>query len=1146
VATIKRNSTPSAAPGEAWPLSALVNVRSRFLRSVNLERDFYTDAPLDGYVPTPGALAALGRISQGVTQPHARAWSVTGPYGTGKSAFALLLTKTLAPPPVGDPSRREFVSGPLFQTDAEGFWPILVTGGREPLGRALVRGLREAARHLPIPLGTLALPDTNDTLGGREAARLYEETSAALMAHVPGCQGLLVVIDELGKFLEYAALHPEAGDVQALQELAEASVRSARHPVLLVTILHQAFDEYAHRLTGTQQAEWRKVQGRFADLPFGEDSEDAMRLVAGAVARPPHPEADTLLGPMLADHAATCRRLQLQPRTMSGGEFEQALRDAWPLHPIALLALPHVFRRFGQNERSLFGFLASGEAHGFADFLATQVLTAGHVPALRVADVYDWAAGALGASVSGHAQAGRLWSATQDALLRCEARPPVWAALVKTIGLLHALGDAARLAPSREMLHFACDAFTPEEIDTALAQLQSATLITYRHYRKAFRPYEGSDIDIDALLREARAEIAPNVDPVRVAARLSVAPPIVARRHSYETGTLRYFDVRACRVGELEAAALRPDGVDGLLLLCLVPDMPALAFAEDYVRMHLSERPDIVVCLARETNALREAAASVESLLRVQDETEELAQDKVAKREVDERLREASAVFQSEWESLLRQPGNGDTHWLWQGERQGNIALQPLLSWACDTTYPYTPRLRNELINRRQLSSTAASARRELITAMLTRAPDARLGIEGWPPEASMYVSVLEETGLHRDGGFAPPPDITSELGRVWVATEEFLFGGALEPKPLLSLHEMLVRPPFGLTDGLIPVLLCAVLLHHSDEVLVYEENRFVTQLDAATFERMMKRPEDYALQGCKVVGERQAVVERFARGILTSGEEPTLVNVVRALFRNFARLPEYTLKTRRLPADARALRDVFKEARGPEQLLFVDLPTLLDCRPFAADDADEENVSAFFARWNVAMSGVMTAYDGLLSRIEQSLCDAFGVADWADLRARSADIGAHLSEPRLVAFVQRAADETLERRKWLESIGAVVAGRPPLSWSDAEEKRFAPLLQPLAAAFAHSELLAFEKSRTAPTLDNEERVGLRLSVTQGTGEEDASLVILSKENSGEAERLASVIFGLFNVTMENETHETRLAVIGQVMQRIMREKNNA
>lgn len=1126
---------PSERASDTLPLTELVAVRPRFLRSVALERDFFADAPLDGYVPTPGALAALTRIGAGVRLPSARAWSVTGPYGTGKSAFALLLAKTLAPPPVGDLSLRSQVAAPLFPAPADGFWPVLITGGREPLSRALVRGLRQS-----LPPNVFDVPD-DAALGGREVARVYEAASRAVTENVPGARGLLVVVDELGKFLEYAALHPEEGDVQALQEMAESAVRSVANPMLLVTILHQSFDEYAHRLTGTQQAEWRKVQGRFADIPFGDAAEEAVRLVAGAVARPAHAVADAWLARTFARQAKTCRHLHLQPKTLSGGEFDAALRAAWPIHPVALLALPHVFRRFGQNERSLFGFLSSAEPHGFADFLATHALTETQIPALRVADVFDYVTATLGASLSGHAQAGRLWNATQEALIRCEVRPPLWAQLVKTIGLLHLLGDAARLPASDKMLHFALDDYKKDEIDAALSLLQSSTLITYRHYKQAFRPYEGSDIDVEARLRDVRGDVSP--DPVRVAARLSSAPPIVARRHSYETGTLRYFEVRACRPSELDGALARPDDADGLLLLCLASDLSEA----DALAARLAPRPDVVVCLARETDTLREAAASVESLLRFQDETPELDADNVAKRETAERLLEATAAFQAEWDALLRPDSSAaETVWLWDGARQ-TLPLQPLLSLACDAAYSSTPRLRNELINRRQLSSTAASARRELITAMLTRAEEPRLGIEGWPPEASMYVSVLEETGMHRteNGVFAffPPADLS--LRSTWDALEGFLFSGPLAPKPLPALQAVLRAAPFGLTDGVFPVLLCAVLLHHADEVLVYEENRFVTQLDAATFERMMKRPEDYALQGCKVSGERQAVVERFARGVLTNGEEPTIYNLVRALFLRYTRLPEYTRKTSRLKADARALRDVFKEARGPEQLLFVDLPVLFDCRLFAADDADEENAAAFFARWNAAMTGLMGAYDALLARLEAALGEAFGVADWAELRARAAMIGGHISEPRLTAFAQRAADETLDRRRWLESVAAVVSGRPPFAWSDAEEKRFAPLLQPLAAAFAHSELLAFEKGRLA-NADNEERVGLRLAVTQDTGEEDASLIILSKEKSADLDRLANKIFGHFNVTMENETHETRLAVIGQVVQKVMREKHDA
>lgn len=1154
----------------AIPLSDLVELRPRYLRSVNLERDFYTDAPLDGYIPTTGALAALERIAGGVGHVSERAWSVTGPYGTGKSAFALMLTKVLAPPPVGDAELRRriaeqepLLASRLFPTESEGFWPILVAGGREPLGRALLRGLRQLVPHLPESV--FPLPSDDAHLGERDLARLYEDASRSLQEYVLGCRGLLVVVDELGKFLEFAALHPERGDVQPLQELAELAARSAAHPVVLVTILHQAFDEYAHRLSRMQQQEWRKVQGRFSDIPFGDAPEETVRLVSGAIAHRPNALADAWLSQTLQARKDSCRDLQLTPKSLTGTEFAEILRASYPLHPVTLLALPQIFRRFGQSERSLFSFLASGEPHGFSEFVGSRHLTPDQVPTLTVADLYDYVTATLGTSLYSHAQAGKLWSETQEALARCWNRPPLHARLVKTIGLLHLLGESARLLPSKELLRFACDDVAEGEIDTALAELQSATLITYRHYKKAYRPYEGSDIDIEARVCEIRAALAAQVDAVTAAARMQAAQPIVARRHSYETGTLRFFEVRACRPETLQDVLVVPAEGDGIVLLCLTPDLTG---AEDQFLSRFDGRPDIVLCVVRETDVLRDAALAVETLLRVQEETPELYLDSVARREVHERLLEATAVFQAEWSDLIRptesQHGGTDAPdriWLWQGKRQtlaGLPALQALLSLACDTAYPDTPRLCNELINRRQLSSTAASARRELIEAMLTRRHQPRLGIDGWPPEASMYVSVLEETGIHRSAdssdtgptatgetyGFFPPRDETSALYRVWQEIERYLFAGAFEARPLTQMQQRLTSRPFGLADGIIPVLLCAVLLHHENEVLVYEEKRFVTNLDAATFERMIKRPEDYAFQGAKIAGERHAVVERFARGVLAKGEERTLVNVVRALFRTFNRLPEYALKTHTLDPDARALRDLFKDAREPQQLLFVDLPVLFGCRPFAADETDTANVDAFFSRWNAAMQGVKSAYEALLDRLEDTLKEFFGVEDWEALRERAMAIGGYISEPRLTAFLQRAADTMLGRDKWLESVASVVVGRPPVSWNDAEEVRFSPLLQPLAAAFSHSELLVFEKNRITNNA-HEERVGLRLAITRDTGEEDASLIVMSKRQDGEIHSLAEEVLQHFDVRMAKYPHEVRLAVIGEVARMIMQEKHH-
>ncbi len=1145
------------------PLADLVGVGRRFLRSVNLERDFYTPDALAGYVLTPSAFSTLERLSAFVGQPGARAWTITGAYGSGKSAFALLATKVLALPRVGDAAFRERLraqSPALWERLAlksdVGFWPVLVTGAREPMARALLRGLRHSLRHLPegdvVERGlaeTWEWPWEPEGSSARDIAGVYEDAAALLRRHVAGCKGLVVVVDEMGKFLEYAALHPEAGDTQVLQEMAEQAARSKENPVLLITILHQAFEEYASKLGSVQRVEWQKVQGRFLDVAFGDSPEETLRLLGQAIEQKESAHADACLAPVIAAQREACRGLRLTPPSVSASEFRDLLRQTFPLHPLTALILPYLFRRFGQSERTLFSFLSSQEPGGFQEFLNGHILAPNQTPLFCLDHLYDYATRALGASLYSHGSA-KLWSEIEESLYRLRDRAPLLSRIVKTIGLLQILGEQTRILPSADLLVFALgsETVTPHAVETALNTLSRETLIVYRRFRNAYRLYEGSDVDVETGLREAHAYLTQGADSVALADQVGATPPLVARRHSYETGTLRFFAVRCCRPAALEAEISAGRGTaDGLLLLCLAADASEIAAVENTSRALLVARPDVIVGVNVETPALHEAATQVECLLWVQDNTPELSKDNVAKREVRERLQDATNAFSEEWDRLLRPRGASEEGgaWFHNGARValGSYRqLQALVSRACDATYPHTPRLRNELINRRQLSSTAASARRVLIEGLIERRHEPRLGIEGFPPEASMYVSVLENTGIHREAALTPgpspgaagegslvaegtsaarqaigeavaepgnrhpspaapgegpgvratyalfPPDPAKDaaLAHVWQAMETFLFGGILEAKPLTELNARLQAPPFGLADGLIPVLLCALLLAHENEVVVYEEGRFVTELDAATFERLIKRPEDYRLQGCRVAGERQAVLARFAAGLLKSDVENTLVNVVRALYRQFSRLPEYTLKTRALPAEANALRDVFKEGREPEQLLFVQLPRLLGARPFVADeDAGSANVEAFFARWNPAMRAVVGAYDALLSRLETTLCQSFGVGDGHELRARAAAILPFVTEARLKAFALRAADDGTDARKWLESVAAGVVGRPPVAWSDAEEERFAHLLAPLVSAFQHSELLWFEKKQRAnEASDADEQIGLRLAVT--------------------------------------------------------------
>ena len=131
------------------------------------------------------------------------------------------------------------------------FCPVLIVGARRPLAEALLDGLAQSLSAFAEDTGAdalAALADEADAAAPTddEATRLYREAARAVHETTGG--GLFVVIDELGKLLEYAALHPEQSDLYVLQRLSEQAGDEQHQPpapVALVTILHQAFERYA-------------------------------------------------------------------------------------------------------------------------------------------------------------------------------------------------------------------------------------------------------------------------------------------------------------------------------------------------------------------------------------------------------------------------------------------------------------------------------------------------------------------------------------------------------------------------------------------------------------------------------------------------------------------------------------------------------------------------------------------------------------------------------------------------------------------------------------------------------------------------------------------------------------------------------------
>ena len=104
-----------------------------------------------------------------------------------------------------------------------------------------------------------------------------------------GYDSCIILWDEFGRHLESLVDHGRAGELADVQALAEYVARSPQLPTTLGVLLHQRLLQYADRASHSVRTEWAKVEGRFAEHHYVDDSRELFRLLADVITtRRPH------------------------------------------------------------------------------------------------------------------------------------------------------------------------------------------------------------------------------------------------------------------------------------------------------------------------------------------------------------------------------------------------------------------------------------------------------------------------------------------------------------------------------------------------------------------------------------------------------------------------------------------------------------------------------------------------------------------------------------------------------------------------------------------------------------------------------------------------------------------------------------------
>jgi hypothetical protein len=457
-----------------------------------------------------------------------------------------------------------------------------------------------------------------------------------------------------------------------------------------------------------------------------------------------------------------------------------------------------------------------------------------------------------------------------------QGRSPEMLIVLKTIGVLNLITTTGNLRATPQLVTLAlCHrAESPEQAywQSVIDQLLKVQgLITHRRQLDDLRIWQGSDFNVEAAI-QTEVSNSKRVPLAEILATAQPLKPLVAQRHYVQTGTLRFFEqVYVDGHHDLESLACSEPSHDGLIAYWLDTVQPTA------IPSQTQDGKPLVLIQVTQLHLLQTRSAELQALQKLRKQVPELQIDKVAEREIKQRLVDARRLLD---ETLLQSFSWGDTdNRCWLDGQLVSIpsarAFQAEISNLCDRTYDRGLRLDNELINRRELSSQGSKARRELLEAMLEHADQERLGLQGYGPEVSMYYSVLKATRIHRPEeeiwGFYPPPEDSGAF-TVWQAIANFCFEATEKQRSLAELYQQLEQPPYGVKSGTIPVFLAAVLLCYVDEVSVYKEGTFIPVLGPEHFELLVKDPSRFAVKHIEVAGVRSQVFRELEAVLRSSG----------------------------------------------------------------------------------------------------------------------------------------------------------------------------------------------------------------------------------------------------------------------------------
>lgn len=817
-----------------------------------------------------------------------------------------------------------------------------------------------------------------------DAIRLYSSVNNALKNQT-AFSGMLVIFDEFSKFIESNLDERKMNNFKIIQDLAELADRSFSPQLHFVCVTHKTILDYS------TSDSFKTVEGRFKTIEFVASSEQSYELVANALIK------TDLFCEFKEQHKLEFKHLYEQ--TVNTGLFSDLSNTAiqntlvygcFPISPLSAYSLLRISEKVGQNERTLFTFLTQSDKNALPSYLNRNQ---GFSP-VTIDYVFDYFSDVFRKNTfdqSTHSMWSKAFSAIKQLGDSSNAIK-----IVKAIALIKIISDD-RIKPITTHIKASLNMST-SDFNQALGLLLKKEIVAQRDSSE-FVLLTANGVDVQNKINNYLNGSIVHFDKERcqILGDICAEKFILPRQYNDEHGMLRYFSVRFVSSSELlRASSLlylqNSTNADGVLINVLLDDENHIVELTN--KIYASKCSMSVFCIPNKVFD--------DTICRKYYAIQQLKNSEQAK--IDTHYYEELLIFEEDAHaSILKRIGdyfgadslicdfytiNGKELFI---HKQAH--LNKLVSAMCYTTYSKTPSINNELVNRHNPSTQIKKARETVIDYIFQNASASSIPImKGTSSEATLFRSVYCSTNIITGQYNAEMTDVLNTI-RDYILSAE---GTAVE---LSNLYKTLISAPYGMREGVIPMLIAFVLKDYIDKTVIYFKS---SEIELSS--QVLSSINDAHGEGYYILIESGTAIKERILNSLESlfsayfdnyNEHNKIYSIVRAMQNWFRGLPEFSKKCRQTVLNNKLVNLSDKDISIRKELLRFELNAhsfifekLMPCSNQEELHADIEWINSFkkkldnhvlsmtnYVRY-VSIKEIPGNYNGSLTQALKNWCD--------------------------------------------------------------------------------------------------------------------------------------------------------------------------